>query len=192
MGASCLRGGGGASSAPPLSWPWPGCSLLHVLQAQTPTSMAPRFLSLQEHGLPSGCSQSGPMFCRALSTTGTSVPDLAGAQRAQRSWPAGPRLTSREDTRRPGLRDVREPRECRRSPHPAWELPPSVVGSEGTLPGDTGCAQGKTLSQGPALPLTQHPRGGPLPATGDRLHRWTQTCKTTDPLGWPWCECAVG
>ena len=56
----------------------------------------------------------------------------------QKSWPVGPRLTSWEDTRRPGLQNVREPRECRRSPHPAWELPPSVVGSEGTLHGDTG------------------------------------------------------
>lgn len=127
-------------------------------------------------------TQSRPTLCRALSTAGTSIPDQAGAQRAQRSWPAGPRLTSREDTQRPGLRDVREPHECRRSPHFAWEPPRLVVGSEGTLHGDRGCAQGKTLSQGPALPLTQHPRGGPLPNLTDG-HRPARPQGPWDGLG---------
>lgn len=77
---------------------------------------------------------------------------------------------------------MRAPHECRRSPHSAWEPPPLVVGSEGPLHGDRGWAQGKTLSQGPALLLTQHPRGGPLPNPTDG-HRPARPQGPWDGLG---------
>lgn len=124
MGASGLRRGGGASSAlhlapnlvhhgsiwfnsaPPLSWPCLGCSLLHVLQAQTPTSMAPPFLLLQEQGLPSGCSHT----VRTSALLGT---EHRGHQHSRPGWssespeklasgPKADQLGGHPETRSPG------------------------------------------------------------------------------------------